>query len=81
VAVVVKMAVVAEVVETVLVTITVAALTVKMVVAVETVVVMIMAAAVYRRRRWFVSSVSDVRIMCNITSLGYLNNDRPWSSV
>jgi hypothetical protein len=61
------MAVAAEVVEMVLVTITAVALTVKTVVAVETVVVMIMAAAVYWRRRWFVSSVSDVRIMCNIT--------------
>jgi hypothetical protein len=37
--------------------------------------------AVYWRGRWFVSSVSDVRIMWNITSPGYLNNDRPWSSV
>jgi uncharacterized membrane protein YeiB len=40
-----------------------------------------MEAAVYRRGRWFISSVSDVRIMWNITSLGYLNNDHPWSSV
>jgi indole-3-glycerol phosphate synthase len=39
------------------------------------------AAAVYRRGRWFVSNVSDVRTMWNITSPGYLNNDRPWSSV
>jgi hypothetical protein len=26
-----------------------------------------MTVVVYRRRCWFVSSVSDVRIMCNIT--------------
>jgi hypothetical protein len=39
------------------------------------------AAAVYRRGRWFISNVSDVRTMWNITSPGYLNNDHPWSSV
>jgi hypothetical protein len=37
--------------------------------------------AVYRRGRWFVSNVSDIRIMWNIISPGYLNNDHPWSSV
>jgi hypothetical protein len=39
------------------------------------------AAAVYQRGCWFISNVSDVRTMWNITSPGYLNNDRPWSSV
>jgi hypothetical protein len=27
------------------------------------------------------SSVSEIRIMWNITSVGYLNKDHPWSSV
>jgi hypothetical protein len=53
----------------------VATLTAKSAVVTET------AVAVYRRGRWFISSVSDVRIMWNITSPGYLNNDCPWSSV
>jgi hypothetical protein len=35
------------------------------------------AAAVYRRGRWFISNISDIRTMWNITSLGYLNNDHP----
>jgi hypothetical protein len=39
------------------------------------------AAAGIAERLWFISSVSEVRIICNITSPGYLNNDRPWSSV
>jgi hypothetical protein len=43
--------------------------------------IMTTAAVVYRRGRWFVSNVSDVRTMWNITSPGYLNNDCPWSSV
>jgi hypothetical protein len=35
----------------------------------------------YWRGHWFISSVSEIRIIWNITSPGYLNNDRPWSSV
>jgi hypothetical protein len=30
---------------------------------------------------WPVSSISEIWIIWNITSLGYLNNDRPWSLV
>jgi hypothetical protein len=37
--------------------------------------------AAYWRERWLVSSVSDVRIMWNITSPMYLNNNHPWSLV
>jgi hypothetical protein len=33
------------------------------------------------RELWRIISGSEVRFMWNITSPGYLNNDRPWSSV
>jgi hypothetical protein len=33
------------------------------------------------RGHWPVSSISETRIIWNITSPGYLNNNRPWSSV
>jgi hypothetical protein len=35
----------------------------------------------YQRELWHIISGSEVRFMCNITSLGYLYNDHPWSSV
>jgi hypothetical protein len=68
VAVAVKTAEVAEMIETVAVTITMVAVMITMVaVMIMTVAVTERAAVVYRRKHWFVSNVSDVRIMWNIT--------------
>jgi hypothetical protein len=60
----VKTAEMAEALETVAVTLTTVVLTIK----VAATLVMTTAAAVYRRGRWFISNVSDVRTMWNITA-------------
>jgi hypothetical protein len=67
--------------ETAAAVMTMTAVTIEMVVTIEMAVTIETVVVVYRRGHWFVSSVSEIRIMQNITSPGHLNNDCPWSSV
>jgi hypothetical protein len=51
------------------------AVTIEMAVTIETAVTIEMVVAVYQRGRWFISSVSEVRIMWNITVHIFLLRD------
>jgi hypothetical protein len=76
-----------EVIEMAAVTITTVAMMVNAVAAVMTTAKTVAVVVTDEKRRWQMAyqrelcriiSGSEVRFMCNITSLGYLNNDRPW---